>query len=245
MFAFRDGAGRAELAFTDRHGGSSTGPWESLNLGTSNGDSPDTVDRNLSDLAAAFGTTVESVVRMSQYHGNDVYVVGSDHDGTVPRADALVTDVPGVALLVRVADCVPVVFVAPGDGVVGVAHAGREGVANAVAARTVDTMRALGAGTIRAWIGPRACGSCYEVPDDMRQRVSALAPATHATTRSGTPALDLGAGLVEQLAALDVAVTDLADHRGACTIEGVDDYFSYRRQGQQSGRLGGLVRWRP
>lgn len=242
MFAFRDSVAGAEVAFTDRHGGCSEGEWESLNLGTSNGDDPERVERNLALVAEAIGS--RSVVRMSQYHGNDVHVVRAGHDGSVPRADALVTDVAGVALLVRVADCAPVVLVAPDDGVVGVAHAGREGVANGVAVRAVESMRALGAGEIRAWIGPRACGGCYEVPEDLRERVAAAVPSTYADTRRGTPSLDLGAGLVSQLEAAGVAVTDLADRRPVCTIEGADDFFSYRRQGQHSGRLGGLVRWR-
>jgi YfiH family protein len=243
VFAFRDSVAAAELAFTDRHGGLSTGEWASLNLGTSNGDDPAVVERNLRLLADGFGSDPDRTVRMSQFHGNDVCVVDADHDGSVPRADALVTAVPGVTLLVRVADCAPVVLVAPDDGVVAVAHAGREGVANGVALRTVEVMRSLGAGDIRAWIGPRACGECYEVPDDLRERVAAAAPASHATTRHGTAALDIGAGLVRQLDDTGVAVTDLAGGGAACTIEGVEDYFSYRRQGQRSGRLGGLVRW--
>ncbi|MGH3360622.1 MAG: peptidoglycan editing factor PgeF, partial [Nocardioidaceae bacterium] len=219
--------------------------WESLNLGTSNGDDPALVDRNIRLVAEAFGSDPETVVRMSQFHSNEVYVVRADHDGSIPRADALVTDVPGVTLLVRVADCAPVVLVAPCDGVVAVAHAGREGMANGVVSRTVDVMRSLGAGDLRAWIGPHACGRCYEVPADLRERVSASVPAASATTRSGTPALDIGAGLERQLDDAGVDVTNLAAGGAACTIEGVEDYFSYRRQGQQSGRLGGLVRWRP
>lgn len=243
MFAFRDRVGRAELAFTDRHGGHSDGAWESLNLGTSNGDDPDRVEHNLRALGESFGEG--RLARMSQYHGNEVYVVGADHDGTVPRADALVTSVPGTTLLVRVADCAPVILVAPDDGVVAAVHAGREGLANGVALRAAESMRTLGAGRISAWIGPHACGGCYEVPDSMRQRVSDTAPAAHATTRWGTPSLDIGAGLVEQLTKTGVDVTDLADQRPACTIEGEADYFSYRRQGQRSGRLGGVVRVLP
>ena len=245
MFAFRTRLGGADLAFTDRHDGVSAGPWESLNLGTSNGDDPDSVARNLTMIAEAFDADPQQIARMSQFHGNDVHIVGSDHDGSVPRADALVTDVPGIALLVRVADCVPVVLVAPDDGIVGVAHAGREGVANGVAVRAAESMRELGAGRIDAWIGPRACARCYEVPDEMRDRVSAIVGSTKSVTRQGTPSLDLGAGLVDQLTQVGVTTSDLADHRSACTIEGVDDYFSYRRQGQRSGRLGALVRWRP
>lgn len=245
MFAFRDGLAGAEVAFTDRHGGCSAGEWASLNLGTSNGDDPALVERNLRLLADGFGADAARMVRMSQFHGDDVFVVGEDHDGSVPRADALVTAVPGVTLLVRVADCAPVVLVAPDDAIVGVVHAGREGVANGVAPRAVDVMRSLGAGRVVAWIGPRACGGCYEVPEDMRARVVAAAPGAYATTRHGTPALDLGAGLTRQLGDAGVTVNDLGAGGAACTIEGVEDYFSYRRQGQRSGRLGGLVRWRP
>lgn len=231
------------LAFTDRHGGVSSGPWESLNLGSSNGDDPDLVRSNHDRLANAFGVPADAMVRMSQVHGDVVYV--SDGTGTrIPVADALVTTTPGLALVVRVADCLPVVLADPGAAVAGVAHAGRQGLVCAVVPATVAAMRERGATAISAWLGPRVCGRCYEVPTAMRAEVTAVAPRAWSETTWGTPALDVGAGVRAQLEALGVDVLDLADVVGrsaACTLEN-DDLYSYRRQGQRSGRLGGLVR---
>ena len=146
-----------------------------------------------------------------QVHGDVVHVVDSPPDGPtdeVPVADALVTTRRGVGLMVRVADCVPVLLADPVAGVVGAVHAGRLGVTLDVVSRAVERMRALGAEQVRAWIGPHVCGRCYEVPEAMRSEVAAVVPATMSETSWGTPALDLGAGVAAQLAAAGVPVDE-------------------------------------
>jgi YfiH family protein len=243
VFVFTESRPGVALAFTDRHGGVSTGAWESLNLGTSNGDDPELVRRNHDLVAGAFGVPPGSMARMSQVHGDVVHVSdgSSDH---IPVADALVTTTPRVALLVRAADCLPVVLADPEAGVAGVAHAGRQGLAGSVVPATVAAMLELGATTLTAWLGPRVCGRCYEVPAALRDEVAAVAPRAWSETSWGTPALDVAAGVLAQLHDLGVDTVDVADSLGrsaACTLEN-DDLFSYRRQGQRSGRLGGLVR---
>ncbi|WP_370287520.1 polyphenol oxidase family protein [Nocardioides sp.] len=182
--------------------------------------------------------------RLNQVHGADVHrvevvpTVGVADD--VPTADAQVTTLRGVGLMVRVADCVPVVLAARGAGdgeaVLGVAHAGRRGVALDVVTRTVEAMRDLGARGLRAWVGPHVCGRCYEVPAAMQREVVDLVPATRATTRAGTAALDLGAGVLAQLAAADVEAVAV----GPCTLEDAG-LHSYRRDGSAAGRFAGLV----
>ncbi|MGH1562690.1 peptidoglycan editing factor PgeF [Mumia sp. DW29H23] len=245
MFAYQESLERVDLAFSDRHDGESTGPWASLNLGASNGDDGETVARNLRAAVQALGGDPERAWLMRQVHGRDVHVVtGDDPARPAPEADALVTSVPGAVLVVRVADCVPVVLADDRAAVVGVVHAGRKGVVLDVATAAVEAMRALGAGEIRAWVGPRACGRCYEVPETMRDDVARQVARTWSETRWGTPALDLPAGVAGQLQAAGVEVHDLADDHAMCTIEGEKDYFSYRRQGERSGRLAGLVRVR-
>jgi copper oxidase (laccase) domain-containing protein len=101
-------------------------------------------------------------------------------------------------------------------------------------------MRRLGAARVRAWVGPHVCGGCYEVPEQMRSDVAAVVPESFAETTWGTPAVDIGAGVVAQLAGLSVETVDAS----RCTRED-DDLYSYRRQGRESGRLGGLVWVRP
>ncbi|HET7358379.1 MAG TPA: peptidoglycan editing factor PgeF [Nocardioidaceae bacterium] len=246
MFAFRDTRGRVDVAFTDRHGGVSDGPFTSLNLAVTGDDDPLAVAENVRRMVEAFtGDRSAPVVGMHQVHGSDVVVVsdaevGEAASGRLPVGDALVTVQPGVALMVRAADCVPVLLADQAAGVVAAVHSGRPGVAAGVVTRAVETMRDLGADHIDAWVGPHVCGACYEVPEAMREEVAAQVPETYATTTWGTPALDIGAGVRAQLAAAGVAVT-VVDR---CTRED-EDLFSYRRQGRASGRLAGLAWVRP
>ena len=146
---------------------------------------------------------------MSQVHGNTVAYADPDH---APEADGLVCDQLGVALIVRVADCVPVLLADPARGVIGAAHAGRQGLLLDVVSLTVARMRRLGAEDIQAWVGPRVCGSCYEVPPDMQREVLAVVPEAEAVSAQGTPALDIGAGVIAQLRAGGVAVHDAVSY---------------------------------
>jgi len=263
VFAFqgtRTEAGRTvDVAFTDRHGGLSGGPFASLNLAASPGDDPVTVERNIERAARAFAGVPDAdpapvVARMRQVHGADVHVVdgavhhavdraagsGVDTAAGAPVADALVTSRTGVVLMVRVADCVPVLLADVAAGVIGAVHAGRPGLVVGVVPRAVGAMRDQGAERIRAWVGPHVCGACYEVPSAMRAEVSAVVPEAYAETSWGTPAVDVGAGVVAQLRRQGVDIVDAS----RCTLEN-EDLFSYRRQGRTSGRLAGLVRLRP
>jgi YfiH family protein len=188
------------------------------------------------------GSALPTMVRMRQVHGNDVAVVDrawlDARPAEPPRVDALVTDVPGVALVVRVADCVPLLLADPGRGVIGAVHAGRPGLVAGVVPAAVGAMRDLGAEELVAWIGPHICGRCYEVPDAMRADVAAVVPEAFAETSWGTPAVDVGAGVVAQLRTAGAEVLDAA----TCTRED-ERLFSHRRH--ESGRLAGLVWVRP
>lgn len=236
MFAFQDSRGPVDVAFTDRHGGTSGGPFASLNLTDRTGDSAAALGRNLDAVAAALGSSRHRLVLMAQVHGADVHVVESADPVAEPVADALVTALPDVVLVVRVADCVPVLLADPETGVLGAVHAGRAGLAAGVVPNAVDAMRALGATDLTGWLGPHVCGACYEVPEQLRADVSSVVPEAFAHTRTGTPSLDLGAGVTAQLRRAGVEVVDAS----RCTIEDAD-LFSHRRQGSRSGRLAGLV----
>lgn len=226
-------AGLVDVAFTDRFGGVSPPPFDELDLGSRDGALAAAVDENFSLLSGALG--VPTLVTMRQVHGRGVAVVGSA-PATVPTCDAMVTAERDVALCVRVADCVPVVLADHGCGVIAVAHAGRAGVRAAVATATVDAMRRLGATAIEAWIGPHVCGGCYEVPASVRADVASVVPTAFACTTWGTPSLDLGAAVKTQLLAAGCEVSDLS----RCTRES-PDLYSYRRDGERSGRSAGLV----
>lgn len=237
MFASREQrigtAGVVDLAFTDRHGGLSDAPFDSLDLSRSRPDAAADLEANLKILAAAFD--VPGFVTMRQVQGADVAVVRS-LDELQPTCDALVTPSAGLALCVRVGDCVPVVLADADAGVTAVAHVGRRGVVAGVVHQTIATMRAVGARCVDAWVGPHVCGGCYEVPAQLRDEVAAAAPAAYGCTTWGTPSLDIGAAVTAQLHAEDCSVND----RSVCTVE-CTDFFSYRRDGAASGRFAGIV----
>ncbi|MET4096550.1 polyphenol oxidase family protein [Arthrobacter sp. UYCu712] len=219
------------VAFTDAAAG---------NLALHVGDDPAEVRRRRGELERAAGLGAPGFQYMSQVHGNEVATIGAPAgpaEPAGPTADAMVSE--GRALAVMVADCVPVVLVgdraAGGAPVLGVAHAGRPGVASGVVPAAVARMRGLGAGQIRAWIGPSICGQCYEVPAGMRADVAAIVPATWCDTSRMTPGLDLPAGVRSQLEADGVTV----EYSGGCTLED-DTLFSYRRN-SHTGRFAGLV----
>lgn len=248
MYSSRLTHGPVELAFTDRHGGVSPAPFDSLNLGWSGGDDPEAMRANHERVMADFapGDGLERLAEVGQVHGSDVLTVGPDgarhdvHGHLHGIGDGLVTAEAGVTLGVRAADCVPVLFADEEARVIGACHCGRPGVVAGIVPATVAAMRDLGAVRITAWVGPHVCGRCYEVPQAMQDDVAAVEPATRATTSWGTPALDVGAGVRAQLEREDVAVVDVS----VCTRES-PDLFSYRREGPRSGRQAGLVRISP
>lgn len=213
---------RAVVTVTTRAGGVSRPPYDTNNLAVHVGDDPQAVAVNRARLAASLG--VDRVQFMHQVHGSDVRDIatpGPDVDGV----DAIVTARGGLGLAVLVADCVPVAVW--GEHALGVAHAGRRGVAGGVVAATVDAVRRLDDGPLRAVIGPAICGGCYEVPAPMQDDVVAAVPAALSTTRWGTPSLDLPAAVRAQLRAAGVSVDDA---EAVCTFED-DAYYSHRREG--------------
>lgn len=247
MFGSRDSRGSVEVAFTDRHGGVSVGAFSSLNLAEVGDDDPAAIRENLRRVAESFTGTpgrgaAARVVRMHQVHGAEVGLVDATEErDLLAGTDGMVTATPGVVLMVRAADCVPVLLADPVAGVVGVAHAGRKGLVEGVVPATVDRMREVGAGDVVAWLGPRICGRCYEVPAEMRESAVRVVPEAHSETSWGTPALDVGAGILAQLR--EAKVDDVVD-AGRCTLED-PDLYSYRRDGDAAGRFAGLVWVRP
>jgi hypothetical protein len=224
-------------AFTGRRGGLSQPPYDSLNMGSGSGDHPDVVARNRALVATAIGLTPGRTVWMRQVHGADVARVTESPSPDDPR-DGSLTSVPGLALAVLSADCPGVLVADPSAGVVGAAHAGREGMAGGVVPALVEAMAGAGAdpALMHAVIGPAICGRCYEVPPAMRDDVEAKVPGSASLTRAGTPAIDLHAGLAAQLTALGVRDVQRDDR---CTAED-GDLYSYRRDGR-TGRFASLI----
>ncbi|MEY9212987.1 peptidoglycan editing factor PgeF [Thermobifida halotolerans] len=222
--------------FTGRDGGVSREPYATLNLGGHVGDDPEAVAENRRRAARGFGLDPRDVVWMNQVHGADaVTVTGSGPAGDV---DAVVTTVPGLALAVLVADCLPVLVADAEAGVVGAAHSGRPGMAAGVVASLVAEMERHGARPERcaALLGPVVCGRCYEVPEELQEEVARSVPEARCTTDAGTPGVDIRAGVTAQLKRL--GVTNVT-HDARCTRESTD-LFSYRRDAT-TGRFAGYI----
>lgn len=234
------GHGQVRFAFSDRHGGVSAAPYGSLNLGDHVGDDPAAVRRNRELAAIELGLDPQRVVYVTQVHGAKVVHATGPWPGARPEADASVTDVPGLSLAILVADCTPILLADPVAGVIGSAHAGRPGMAAGVVPTVIDEMKKLGAEPSRiiAYSGPSVCAGCYEVPETMRAHVAERVPESYATTRRGTPAVDVPGGVWAQLRA--AGITPEHSHRsGICAMES-KDHYSYRREGV-TGRFAGFI----
>jgi YfiH family protein len=153
----------------------------------------------------------------------------------------VVTARDDLALAALSADCVPVLLADPVAGVVGAVHAGRPGMVARVVERAVDALLAAGASIADtvAVVGPSVCGRCYEVPEGMRAEAAAVSSASATVSWSGTPAIDVAVGVVDQLAARGVSVTWVP----GCTREN-PELYSYRRD-RTTGRFAGIVRLLP
>ncbi|PRX46490.1 hypothetical protein B0I33_10767 [Prauserella shujinwangii] len=229
---------RIRRVVTTRAGGESRPPFDSFNLGDHVGDDPAAVAANRKRMAAELGLREERFAWMEQVHGRRATVVDGTETGPAEATDALVTARPGVALVVLVADCVPLLLGDPEAGVVAAVHAGRVGARVGVVPSALEAMRAAGAEPhrVEALLGPAICGQCYEVPREMADDVEAHLPGSVCHTRKGTPGLDLRAGLWRQLADAGVGKIGV-DPR--CTAED-DTLFSHRRQ-RPTGRIAGVT----
>ena len=187
----------------------------------------------LAAVAGAAGAgAADAVATLRQIHSAEV--LEADRGGLCGEGDALVTDRAGLALSVVTADCVPV-LIAAGPRVAAV-HAGWRGIVAGVVPATVERLRAGGAGetgTWSAWIGPAIAECCYEVGDEVAERVAAVSsPDVVVPVAGGNPRLDLVAAVRHQLAAAGVPVTWMV----RCTKCDEASLWSYRRDGAATGR---------
>jgi YfiH family protein len=187
------------------------------------------------DLADASGTDPEVAARrqsvvarpwtwLTQVHGAAVAVVQAPGGSAGQTADASVSAVPGVALAILTADCAPVAFASP-EGVIAVAHAGWRGLVAGVIDETVSAMRALGARSIVAALGPCIHAECYAFgPDDLTIAADLFGSAVRAETAEGRPALDIPRAVQ---VALDLAGAPMVVDAGICTSCS-PDHWSWR-----------------
>ena len=219
--------------FFTRQGGVSAGLYSSLNCGYGSGDDPENVRENRRRVAASFERRAEDLLTVHQFHSTDVLTVADQRWSSpgAPRADALVTDRPGVVLGVLAADCAPVLLADPQARVIGAAHAGWKGALTGVVEATINAMEKLGARRERlsAAIGPCIGRDSYEVgpefPAPFLKRDEADAAFFRAAPRQVAREIEQEMAGARRIAKAGVAV----EATGHDTLTGDADFFSYRR----------------
>lgn len=233
---------------TMRDGGSSRGPYASLNLGLHVGDDPDAVMANRRKLAESIGIPLESFVFCEQVHGGEIAVVGESECGAgttpdrspVARVDGLVTSTPGTALGILTADCATVYFVDCTRRAVGLVHAGWRGTAASIAARAVAVMGSE-FGTepheLVADVGPSIGPCCYQVGADVYEAVTTPNPALSPTFEpSGDDRWQFDLKRANQIIVGQTGVPTNTIHVSDICTACDRRLFSYRRDGPVTGR---------
>jgi YfiH family protein len=232
--------GLVHAVFT-RLGGASRGPFATLNVGHTVGDDETAVAENHARIFSHLGLTCDRVVTARQVHGNRVAVVTAGDAGRViPTTDGLVTDTPGLALMLRFADCQPILLYDPVHHALGLIHAGWRGVAEGIAYRAVETMQAAFGSRpqeLLAGLGPAIGSCCYTVGHKVAAVMGYALPdwsQVMSLEGEGQWRFDLPAANAQQLAAAGVQAIEQAH---LCTGCHGDEFFSHRADNGQTGRF--------
>ena len=239
----------APHCFTTRFGGVSRGIFDSMNIAVKEGERDENVLRNLQILGEALGFGPEDIIATRQTHSDIVRVVTrGDHRGPFhrdyPECDGLVTNDPGVALLVYTADCTPLLLHDPVTGAVGAAHAGWRGTAAGIGARAVEAMvENFGCDpqNIRAAIGPNIGGCCFETDADVPQAmIEAYGPEAEAFIRAVGPKYYVNLKEINALSLRRAGVVHI-EISDACTACQPSRFWSHRVTRGQRGSQGAVI----
>lgn len=245
-FEVLDRYGVCHAIFT-RRGGVSPAPWASLNLGGSVGDEVERVRENRKRAFEALGLSVHRTYDVWQVHSAEVVCVDQPKEPNQPlqQADAILTDKKGITLLMRFADCVPILLFDKRKGVIGIAHAGWQGTILGIAAKAVQKMsETYGSNPKDIWagIGPSIGGHHYPVGVEVWEQ--ALAQIPHVApqcfeTIQGEYRFDLW--LANQLLLEQAGVGEI-EIAGLCTACNLQDWYSHRAEKGKTGRFGVVIR---
>jgi YfiH family protein len=219
--------------FFTRKGGVSNGIYQSLNIGNGSSDAPEKVSENRGRVARQMGIEPDRLATPYQIHSADVITLNAPFgESDDRRADALVTDRPGLLIGVATADCGPVLFADRQAGVIGAAHSGWKGAISGILENTIAAMETLGAdrSRITAVLGPTISQEAYEVGPEFRERLLEMTPENERyfrpSPREGHHQFNLPAFIIDRLKA---AGLDNSRSLDLCTYADEERFFSYRR----------------
>jgi polyphenol oxidase len=239
------GDGITQAVFT-RLGGCSPDPWAALNLGGTVGDDPGRVRENRNRALSAMNRASESVYDVWQVHGVNVAIAEEPRPPEIPplQADTILTNRPGITLLMRFADCVPIFLHDPVRKVVGIAHAGWIGTVRGTVRLAVESMQAhFGSypGDIIAGIGPSIGPDHYKVgPDVVAQVKQAFGQDANRLLATHTEAIHFNLWAANQLT-LEKAGVRQIELAGLCTACHTEDWYSHRAERGRTGRFGAII----
>ncbi len=210
-----------------------------LNLGFNTNEEESVVAQHRRDLLSALGIDEKKIAYAEQVHGNEVRVV--EEGGTFQGVDALVTQAPGLVLAIQVADCAAVLLADSRQGIVAAVHAGWRGAAGDILPNTISKMVALGVepSHLIAFISPCISQQNFEVGSEVAEKF----PAEFVDLQNyKKPHVDLKGFLRHQLLVQGLNSEAIEVHEG-CTVDDSRQFYSYRREQQESGRMLGLIRY--
>ncbi len=234
--------------FLGRKGGKSTGAYAGLNVSFRVGDDPDVVKDNLCDMKKAAGVHDLRIVTMKQMHGDRIIDVKDKNLKEAGEADGMATEEEDLFLGVLTADCVPVLFIAPGRRVVAVVHAGWRGTLAGIVPKMVRHLKdryGVSPESLEAALGPAIGSCCYEIGADVSapliQRWGRLAESC-LEIKGGKSFLDLRD--FNRLLVQESGIpTQQIFRLGRCTSCAFEDFFSYRRERGETGRQISFIGW--
>ena len=239
----------AKHCFTTRLGGVSEGYLDSLNIGIHRGDTAQNVEKNYHILAQALGFDPGKLILTRQTHSSIVRAVTEADTGSIfrediPECDGLITNTPGLALVVFTADCTPILLYDPVTGAVGAAHAGWRGTAADIAGKTVKAMvdsYGCKAEDIRCAIGPNIGPCCFETDGEVPQAmVAALGEAAREHIRQVGQKYYVNLKEINALFLRRAGVCHI-DISQDCTRCDSRRFWSHRLTGSLRGSQGGII----
>lgn len=229
-----------------RLGGVSEGIWKSLNLAGTVGDDKEAIARNHEILFGAFGRSLTTRFDVWQVHGTQIHFTEAPRPPAQKHmpGDAIFTNNPDVTLMMRFADCVPLLFHDPVQKVIGIVHAGWLGTALQISRIAVEALAERYNSKpqdLVVGIGPAICGDCYEVGEDVVKRFEKYwNQDCQPFFRSKNKSLYLDMLGANEYLLKKAGVTKI-EQSGICTAENLDEWYSYRKEKGLTGRFGVLM----